>query len=165
MKIGFMQVYTEPGINFPFSHHVQYRLSEEVEELVSPSAKFVKKFADDFKLIFYVGAKQGRDDNEITGPRVFKKAKDVEYSVFTPFDLIMRHRDAPKVALEYVLKGACDVFDRLEIDTTRLRARQDAIIAGICADPTMLEEPSWDEEENKTHVRRVFTKFFEKGDR
>src|SRR5262249_34269143 len=142
MNVHFGQIYGEPGVSFPFSHLFQRRLSREVTALVEPSSKFLKKYGSDFKLIFNVSAKQGLQDNEIRGPSVFRRTKDVEYTVFLAFDVIMRHADAPRHALRFLLKGVCDVFDRLEIDTTRLLDEQEALIEGICSDPTMLAEPA-----------------------
>lgn len=159
MKVSFTQIYIEPGACFPFSLHFQRRISKAVSALVEPSVKFIDKFADDYELISYMSAKHGLHDNEIRGPGVFKKAKDVEYYVYLPFDAIMRHADSPRHALRYLLKGVCDVFDRLEIDKTRLLEKQDALIEGICSDPTMLADPSWDDDRNPTTGRRVFKRF------
>jgi hypothetical protein len=163
MQVSFTQVYIEGGVNFPFSHLFQRRLSEALTALVEPSAMFLKKYGEDFELIFYMSAKRGLFENEIRGPTVFKKAKDVEYKVFLPFDLIMRYDDAPRHAVMFLLKGVCEVLERLEIDKTRLIGQQESIIEGICSDPTMLAEPNWDEEQNKTPVREVFKAFFDKN--
>lgn len=165
MKVWFRQTYSEPDVDFPFSHLFQRRLSREVTALVEPSARFLKKYGEDFELTFNVSAKQRLQDNEIRGPTVFRKTKDVEYTVFLPFDVIMPHADAPRHALRFLLKGVCEVFDRLEIDKTRLLDKQDSIIESICSDRTMLEEPSWDEEDNKRPVRGVFEAFFNKNRR
>jgi len=105
MKVWFGQVYIEPGVNFPFSHHFQRRLSQEVTALTKPSREFIKKHGEDFELMFNVSAKQALQDNEIRGPAVFRKTKDLEYTVFLPFDVIMRHADAPKAALRFLLRG------------------------------------------------------------
>lgn len=161
MRVHFSQGYIEPAA-FPFSHLFQHRLSREVTALVEPSAEFQKRHGADFDLVFNVSAKQKIRDNEIRGPAVYKKDKNVEFTVFLPFDVIMRQSHAPRVALEFLLKGVGDALDKLEIDKSRLLETQGLVIAGICADPTMLEEPSWNEAENKTRVRRVFTAFFQK---
>jgi hypothetical protein len=165
MQVSFTQLYIESDAIFPFSHHFQHRLSEAVTTLVIPSVKYLKKYGEDFELIFYMSAKRGPQDNEIRGPTVFKKAKDVEYTVFLPFDVISRDGDAPRHCLRFLLKGICDVLDKLEIDKTRLLDRQDAIIEGICCDPTMLAAPSWFELGNNTPIRTLFTEFFEKNQR
>jgi len=161
MKVYFGQIYIKAGVTFPFSHHFQCRIADEVTALVEPSAKFIEKYGKDFKLIFNVSAKEGLEDNEVRGPTVFKKTKDVEYTVLLPFDVIMRYKDAPRHALEFLLKGVCDLFDKLEIDKTTLVGKQSAIIEGICSDPTMLAEPSWNPAENKTPVWTLFTAFFQ----
>jgi hypothetical protein len=165
MRIHFGQIYVEPGVDFPFSHTFQHRLAIEITALVEPSAKFVKEFGKDFELMFNVSAKRAIHDNEIRGPTVFRKAKDAEYTVFLPFDVITGQTDAPRRALKFLLKGICDVFDLLEIDKAKLLDKEEAIIEGICSDPTMLEEPSWNEDENKTLARRLFATFFGKNQR
>lgn len=165
MKVWFSQIYIEEGVNFPFSCHFQKRLSQMITGLVEPSAKFIEKYGRDFELMFRISAKHALLDNEIKGPAVFKKAKDVEYSVFLPFDLIIKHTDAPKVALIYLFKGVCHVFDLLEIDKAKLLKTQETLIDDICSDQTMLDAPSWDETENKSKVRTLFEAFFEKSSR
>lgn len=163
MKVWFSQFYIEPGANFPFSVHFQRRMSKELTSLVEPSPRFIETYGADFELMFRISAKHDLDDNEIRGPSVFKKDKDVEFTVFLPFDVIMAHADAPKHALLFLLKGVCDVFDMLEIDKAKLLDRQRSLIDAICSDPTMLAEPSWNEAENKTPVRTLFTAFFGKN--
>jgi hypothetical protein len=163
MKVWFRQIYVEPGVNFPFSHLFQRRLSRDVTALVEPSAEFLRKYGSEFEMTFNVSAKQDLLDNEIRGPSVFKKTKDVEYTVFLPFDVIIRHADAPRHALRFLLKGVCNAFDRLEINKAKLLDTQDSLIEGICTDPTMLAVPSWDEEANRRRVRTLFEAFFEKN--
>src|SRR3974377_1652345 len=144
MQISFTQVYIEGGVSFPFSHLFQHRLSEALSALAEPSALFLKHYGADLEFIFYISAKDGIQDNEIRGPTVFRKAKDVEYTVFLPFDVVMRHDDAPRYAVILLLKGICEVFDRLKIDKAPLLDKQESIIESICSDPTMLGAPSWD---------------------
>lgn len=162
MLVNFRQCYIEGGVNFPFSHFFQNRISEEITALVEPSAKFIKKYGEDFDLTFNVSAKAALQDNEVRGPTVYRKTKDVEFTVFLPFTEIMRHADAPKHALMYLLKGVFHVFDLLEIDSSQLLATQESLIEGICSDPTMLEAPSWNKVDNESPVRKQFTTFFEK---
>jgi hypothetical protein len=140
MKVYFGQIYIEPGVKFPFSHHFQGRLSEEITALAEPSAEFIKKYGSDFDLIFNVSAKNTIQDNEIRGPTVFRKTKDVEYTVFLPFDVISRNPEVSKSALKYLLSGVCSVFKLLGIDTTQLVERQESMIENICSDPTMFAE-------------------------
>lgn len=165
MKVWFSQIYCEPGVEFPFSHFFQRRFSEEVTELAEASAKFLKIYGRDFELMFRISAKQSLEDNEIKGPSVFRKTKDVEYTVFLPFNTVMRHADAPRQALRFLLKGVYSVFDELEIDKARLLAKEESIIENVCSDPTMLAAPSWDDAQNKTFVRSVFQAFFDQGGR
>jgi hypothetical protein len=139
MMVHFGQIYIEPGVHFPFSHHFQRRLSEEITALVEPSAVFRKKYGNDFGLTFNVSAKRGISDNEIRGPAVFKKTKDVEYTIFLPFGVITRSSEAPTSALQFLLKGTCSVFESLGIGTAKIEEQRDLLIEQICLDSTMFE--------------------------
>jgi hypothetical protein len=163
MKLAFSQVYIELGAGFPFSVHFQRLLTNEVTALVRPSGEFVEAYGDMLELGINVSAKHHLDTSEIRGPTVFKKSKAVEFTIFLPFDVIMSYPDAPKHALQFLLKGVCDVLDLLKIDKTALLDTMPELIDTICTNPKMLAEPSWNPAENSTPVRRAFAEFFEKG--
>jgi hypothetical protein len=115
-------------------------MSDEITAVVAPSAQFLEKYGSDFKLIFNVSAKNTIDDNEIRGPTVFKKTKDVEYTVFLPFDTISHSSEVYQCALTFLLKGVCSVLESLGIDTARIVGQQELMIRDICLDPTMFKE-------------------------
>lgn len=140
MHVHFGQIYIKPGVRFPFSHHFQERLSEEVTALVRPSGKFIQKYGIDFKVVFNISAKKGIQDNEVRGPTVFKKTKDIEYTVFLPYDVIMREPDTCKCALTYLLRGVRAAFALLDIDDVGLVKGHDALIENICSEPSMFLE-------------------------
>jgi hypothetical protein len=137
MRVYFGQIYIKPGVRFSFSHDFQVRLSREITALVEPSAKFVGAYGADFDLTLNISAKNVIQDSEVRGPTVFEKTKDVEYSIFLPFDVIANKPDIPRTALGYLLRAACSVFEALEIDTARVAERQGAMIEEICSDPGM----------------------------
>ena len=142
MKVWFGQIYIEPGVSFPFNHHFQRYLSKEITDLVEPSTKFIKKYGSDFKLGFNVSAKNAIQDIEINGPTVFRKSKDVEYTIFLPFDVITHNAEVPKCALKFLMRGVCSVFESLDIDVAKILEKQDSLIEHICSDPTMFESGS-----------------------
>ena len=129
-------------------------------DLVQPSPLYLERYGADFELMFRISAKRAIQNIEVRGPTVFKKSKDVEYTIFLPFAVIMSHADAPRRAIDFLLNGVCEVFDALEISSAKLLGSRDAIRDGLCADPAMLHPPSWDEAENNTDVRRAFELFF-----
>jgi hypothetical protein len=163
MHVHFRQIYIEPGVSFPFSHHFQNRLAKTITSMIAPSAKYLEKYGGDFDLTFNVSAKTAIADNEIRGPAVFRKTKDVEYTVFLPYEVITRHVHAPKHALTFLVRAVCRVFDMLEIDNSKVIAAQDSIIDGICSDPTTLRGPSWDDAQNKAGGWSLFRAFFNKN--
>ena len=140
MKIHFCQIYIQVGITFPFGHRFQRFLGEKVTELTEPSPKFIKLLGEDYEITFNVSAKRQLAINEIVGPRVVKKDKDVEYSIFLPYVPIMQQPDPSRSALKHLLEGVYEVFEELEIDTSRLKAEQEEIINKIMSSPEMFVE-------------------------
>lgn len=139
MQIYFGQIYIEAGVSFPFSHVFQQRLSDEVTALVVPSPLFVKKYGEDWDLMFRISAKAAIRETEIRGPSVFRKAKDVEYSIFLPFTVIRASKDVSRTAIEYLFDAFLSVLTKLGFSTERLVARRSALVESICSDPTMFD--------------------------
>jgi hypothetical protein len=137
MIIRCSQIYIEPGVNFPFSHIAIKYIDEGISDLVVPSAKFIHKYGDDYRLIFNISAKHSLEENEIRGPTVFKRTKDVEYSIFLPFTVIVSRADAPQTALKFLFQGIYAVFDSLEIDASRVREQEPSMIEHVCSDQAM----------------------------
>ncbi len=137
MKIYFGQIYVEPGVEFPFSHFLQLRLSEEASALIKTPDPFTKKFGDDWSLMFRISAKRRIQRSETYGPTIFRKTKDVEYSVFLPFDVINEEANPSKAALQALLSAASTILKGYGADTDRFDKRKDRLIDEIVADPTM----------------------------
>lgn len=140
MQIHFGQIYIEQGAYFPFTCDFQRYISAEVSSSVVPSTAFITKYGDDYSLIFRISAKQSLYENEIRGPTVFKKTKDVEFTIFLPFEEIMHRAHPPSAALNWIFAGVYSVFDRLDIEAGTLRERQSFIIKHICSDSQMFED-------------------------
>jgi hypothetical protein len=150
MNVYFTQIYIEPGVRFPFSHHFQRYLSKEITALVSPSPLFLARYGSDFRLHFNVSAKPIILECEIRGPSVFRKTKDVEFTVFLPFDVIARDSNVLRSALNHLLGGVYSVLERLGIDAGRISANQDGIVNEILSNAIMVKERDWtiDETQN-----------------
>jgi hypothetical protein len=140
MKIYFSQIYIEAGVTFPFSHHFQLYLSEKITALLTPSSEFVKKYGEDWSIMIRISAKRNTKGNEIKGPSVFKKSKDVEFTVFLPFDDIANCENQQKSAIEFLLQGLHSVLESLGISTENTTKAQANLVSAICADPKMLKE-------------------------
>jgi len=137
MNIYFGQIYIQAGKSFPFGHLFQIFLSERVTELVAPSAKFIKGHGEDYSLMFRISAKWQLAVNEIYGPQVYKKDKDVEYSVFLPYTPIMQTPEPNRSALEHLFEGVYEVLGGYEIDVSALKGEQEKIIDKILSSPEM----------------------------
>lgn len=139
MRVHFGQIYIESGVAFPFSHAFQRRMSDEVSSLVDPSPLFVKKYGADYDLIFRISAKAAIRETEIRGPSVFRKNKDVEYSIFLPFTVIRDSGDVIRAAMGYIFDAVLSVLTMHGFSTERLEAHRLALIDVICADPRMID--------------------------
>jgi hypothetical protein len=137
MKVHFGQVYIRAGVRFPFTHHFQARLSKEISELVTPSAQFVKRFGQESDLTIDISAKKDISECEIRGPGLFKDSKKVHYSVFLPFDVIMRDSNTCCSALTFLLNGVTLVLRSFAIDTAGIECNTGRIVDEICSDETM----------------------------
>ena len=139
MKIYFGQIYIEAGVSFPFSFLFQRHLSDVVTELTTPSPMFLKKYGDDWDLIFRISAKSAIQDTEVRGPTVFRKDKNVEYSIFLPFSSIRQKPNVSQTAIQILFDGFLSVLTSLDFSTERLEAQRLELIESICSNPAMFE--------------------------
>ena len=87
-----------------------------------------------------MSAKEGLAKPEIKGPTVFKRDKDVEYTVFLPFDRSV-DMDANTLsrALDLLLSSMIVILEELDMTTTGLSAELSAIIDRILGDAKMID--------------------------
>ncbi|MFN6301346.1 MAG: hypothetical protein ACK42H_04065 [Planctomycetota bacterium] len=87
-----------------------------------------------------MSAKEGLAKPEIKGPTVFKRDKDVEYTVFLPFDRSV-DMDANTLsrALDLLLSSMIVILEELDMTTTDLSAELSAIIDRILGDAKMID--------------------------
>jgi len=137
VKVHFGQIYIQAGKTFPFSHVFQLFLGEKITELIEPSAKYIKLHGEDFELMFRVSAKWQLAVNEVFGPKVYKKDKDVEFSIFLPYTPIMLTPDPNRSALEHLFEGVYQVLGGYEIDVSAVKAEQGRIIDKILSSSEM----------------------------
>lgn len=141
MEVAIGQVYIRPGVNFPFSFRMQVWLSKKLTSAATKADAFEKKYGAGFSLMINLSAKTQISANEIKGPAVFKKDKDVEYTLFLPFDVIRAAEESRQAAAEYLLTGIHSIFEKVGIDTIKLDKKKTSIIDNLCSDPTMLHGP------------------------
>ena len=139
MQIFFGQIYIKPGISFPFSLHFQRVLGERISSLVSTSVDFEKRYGSEWNIMIRISAKDGIEKNEIRGPTVFRKSKDVEFSVFLPFAVISTKQEPLHSALSFLFSGTYSALEALDLVTSRLRESEHTITQAILSDATMVE--------------------------
>ena len=113
-------------------------MSEHVSSLVFSSPEFEQRYGQDWNVVIRVSAKESME-NEIRGPTVFRKDKDVEYSVFLPFLAISGREDTLRLALSFLFGGTYFALEALGLDTGRLRDSEQSTIQSILTDATMVK--------------------------
>jgi hypothetical protein len=142
MRVFVGQIYIKPGVSFPFSHAMQAWLSEQLTELASPSAAFVKQYGSSFDVMLRISAQTAATETELKGPTAFKADKDVEYTVFLPFDTIRAAGGAGRqLAAELLLSAVADAFDRLKVEAPDLSGRRQDLVRRLTDDEEMLSGP------------------------
>lgn len=136
MNIYVAQIYIEVGVNFNFSHLFQSYLHSVLSKNTIPSCSFIEKF-EGFDLMFRMSAKLNINDNEIKGPTIFKKDKDIEYSIFLPFDIIMQNSNYHYWALKYLFNGIFSIYEKYSFEFSYLKNNEEDIIKEILSDPEM----------------------------
>jgi hypothetical protein len=139
MKVTVCQVYVKPGVTLPFSHHMQRRLAGELSTMLLPSSAFTTKYGADFSLVLNISAEAATSETRIAGPAVYRRTRDVEYTLFLPFDAICAAKDRCRFAMACILSAVAVVVSRVGIDGTLLAKRTPEVVARISEDPTMID--------------------------
>ncbi len=140
MKIFVGQIYVQPGVTFPFSHYFQKWLGQEMSKLVKPSDSFLKTYSDEYDLIIRLSAKSEIPRPEVVGPTVFKRDKDVEYTIFLPHSGKQFHLKADLgESLKLLMDSVATVLRVLRLDASQFEEKSPALIDQILSDPAMFE--------------------------
>ncbi|GIW81417.1 MAG: hypothetical protein KatS3mg105_3224 [Gemmatales bacterium] len=129
----------EAGVNFPFTHRFQQFISKEITQRSRATGKFVSKYGEDFDLIFNMSAMSSIKKVEIKGPTVFKRDKDVEYTIFLPWHSNEHDSNSLRTVVHLLISGIIHVFGEWGIDSTTLSDDADALVERVINDPSMIE--------------------------
>lgn len=139
MNIYVSQIYPEAGVNYPFTHRFQQFISKALTNRIASSESFVRQYGDDFDLIFRMSAKSGIQEPEIKGPTVFRRDKDVEYTVFLPYGGNAHDLNSLGEVVSSLISAIIDVLDDLGFDTTNVSSDSAELIKQITGDAGMVE--------------------------
>ncbi len=139
MKIYIGQIYIEPKVFYPFSHLFQIWLGEELTKRLKPSKEFIINYGEDFDLIFRVSAKSRISEVEIKGPTIFKRDKDIEFTVFLPFsdsntNGVVKYRQV----LTRLFNGIVNALQSLGIDASNVINDSAELIEYFYSAPEMI---------------------------
>jgi adenine-specific DNA methylase len=141
MKVWITQFYLNAATSFPFTHTMQIFMAGELSAVAEKCEAFQARYGEAFELTVYINSEADLLENRILGPTVFKKTKDVEYTLTLPFDVIAKAPDGCRGAMEFLVAGVRAVFQKAGIDPAKLDERTSFIIDRVCSDSSMLKEP------------------------
>ncbi len=142
MKIYIGQIYIRAGVSFPFSLRFQKWLGDKLTSRVDSSDEFRNSFPGDFTLGFIISAKSENQRPEIVGPTVFKRAKDVEFTIFLPHENRDYHTpEACQETVRLLIESIVAVLDRLQIDSTKICNDVAALLADFLVTPELMKSP------------------------
>lgn len=122
MNIYFAQIYIQAGASFPFSCEFQKYLSTEISSMTEPSVKFISLYGSEWNIMFRISAKKEIELTEIKGPTLFKKNKDIEYTIFLPYQVVLSDSNAYQKAFAQILSATCRILESLDITTTNIKS-------------------------------------------
>jgi len=121
MKVFIGQIYIKAGVAFPFSLRFQRWLGDALSERVEVSEQFSKKFGADFGLGLRISAKEDIERPEIKGPTVFKRDKNVEFTIFLPHRPNDYHDlTVASLLLEQVLQSTVRILHQLGLNAANV---------------------------------------------
>ena len=141
MRVSVGQIYIKAGVSFPFSTGMQRWLGEELSSLASDAAIFVGRYGQDFSLVIRISAETGTSENQLKGPTVFKKERDVEYTIFLPYQAIVIGEEPRRLAAQFLVDGVRGVFQQAGIGTEELNGRAGNLVEQISSGDGMINKP------------------------
>ena len=120
MKFRIGAIFSQVGISFKISHKVVKLIWNELEEKITLSETFEKKYKN-YTLSFLYSARE-ENDFEIKGPIISKRYKVVEYVINMPYLKIQSDPEVYNVFLSYMEKGIRTVFEQYNISQSQLEA-------------------------------------------
>jgi len=115
-------------------------MSDWATNATTPSEAFKERFGEEWDLGFNVSAKQGIGHTEIRGPQRFKKDKEVEFTMFLPYDVVQLQQEPLRAAMVLTVEATIQVLQRLQIDTGRISADADRFIEHLMAGRGVVKE-------------------------
>ena len=140
MKIFVGQIYIEVGVTFPFSLRFQRWLGDALSERVETSGQFCARFGANFGLGLRISAKADIEQTEIRGPTVFKRDKDVEYTVFLPYKPNDYHDPGlASLVLLQILQSTVRVLQELDLNPQKVVGDMNYLQATFLNTPGLLK--------------------------
>ncbi len=118
MKFRIGAIFSQVGISFEISHKVVKLIWNDLEQKVSLSEAFEKKYKN-YTLVFLYSARE-ENDFLVKGPTISKRYKVVEYVIRMPYKEIQSDEEVYKVFLFYMEKGIREVFGEYNINQNEL---------------------------------------------
>jgi len=143
MKIFVGQIYIKPGVAFPFSLRFQRWLGDALTKRVELSKQFCEEYGADFGLGLRLSAKDDIDQPDIKGPTVFKRDKNVEFTIFLPYRAASDYheRKSSLILLNQMLQSVIRVLEQLRLDATNVLTDSTILETEFLNTPGLMDAP------------------------
>ncbi len=136
MNIYIGQIYIDVGVKFEFNHVFQEYIHSILTRHSTPPNNFLERYKN-YDFMFRMSAKKDIQDVEIKGPSIFKRDKDIEYSIFLPYDVITQKDNHNYWALKYLFRGIYEIYDKNKFEYDILEKKEEEIIKKVISDSSM----------------------------
>ena len=138
MKIDFTQCFIEPGVTFPFSIRFRDAISDGMSEILKTAdvGHFRPKWKG-YDLTICISAKSKIRMAEVAGPGVYRRDRELEYTVFLPYEALPTFADAVGCLVDTV----CGIIGSLGIDIGDIGRWRNEFVALASTDPAYSDDP------------------------
>lgn len=137
MKVAISQFYVQQGAEFPFSYKFQRFLSQMLSSKINTAPTPDPATERYSTLIVRLSAKHGLLSNEILGPALYEKDKEIEFSLFLPYNAISKNPHPAREAIRCIVEGINLIYSKLGLDHARASIDVDVLMNSICSDRNM----------------------------
>lgn len=113
-------IFPEVGVDFPISFKVNQFLLDKLIADLPKECQRVEVDGKPFSLGVVISTRKNKTDLSIQGPSVSRKHKMVDYTIWIPFQKVIKSSNVLKTYLDYISEGIVLVFEELNYDNKKL---------------------------------------------
>ncbi|HEY5750637.1 MAG TPA: hypothetical protein VIU12_31460 [Chryseolinea sp.] len=118
MSFGYGTIYMEEGVVFPISYKIGDLIIDEMQARLPKESQQVVVKGEPFSLGVVISTKKSKTELSIQGPSISKKYKMVDYTLWIPYEKVIKSKNIPNAYLDCVCEGIILVFKEYQYDSS-----------------------------------------------